>query len=90
MDSSTIVDKNLRKWLFDTAKNENIPVQYKRATTGGNDAGSIHLAGVGVKTASLSVPARYIHSPAGIASLKDVSAVYELARLFLDRIDEVI
>ena len=90
MDRTTIVDKNLRKWLYDTAKAEEIPVQYKRATTGGNDAGRIHLSGSGVKTASLSLATRYLHSPAGIASKNDVLAVKNLAQLFLNRIDEVI
>ena len=90
MDRTTIVDKKLRSWLFETAKEAGIPVQYKRATAGGNDAGRIHLTGAGIKTASLSVPTRYIHSPAGIASKKDILAVENLAQLFLDRIDEVI
>lgn len=90
MDRTTIVDKKLREWLYNTAKRENIPVQYKRTTAGGNDAGRIHLAGEGVKTASLSVATRYLHSPAGIASMKDVCAVMNLAQIFLDRIDEVI
>ena len=90
MDRTTIVDKKLRTWLYESAKAENIPVQYKRATAGGNDAGRIHLTGEGVKTASLSVPTRYIHSPCGIASMKDVLATRNLASLFLDRIDEVI
>ncbi len=90
MDRTTIVDKNLRKWLYDTGKKEGIPVQYKRATTGGNDAGRIHLSGEGVKTASLSLATRYLHSPVGIASKKDIMAVKNLAQLFLDRIDEVI
>jgi len=90
MDRTTIVDKKLRTWLFENAKKEGIPVQYKRATAGGNDAGRIHLTGAGIKTASLSVPTRYIHSPAGIASNKDILAVEKLAQLFLDRIDEVI
>ena len=90
MDRTTIVDKKIRTWLFETAKIEGIPVQYKRATAGGNDAGRIHLTGAGIKTASLSVPTRYIHSPAGIASKKDIQAVENLAQLFLDRIDEVI
>ncbi len=90
MDRTTIVDKKLRTWLFESAKSAGIPVQYKRATAGGNDAGRIHLTGAGVKTASLSVPTRYIHSPAGIASKKDIQAVENLAQLFLDRIDEVI
>lgn len=90
MDRTTIVDKKLHKWLFETAKTAGIPVQYKRKTAGGNDAGRIHLAGGGVKTASLSVPCRYLHSPCGIASLSDIKAMQNLAELFLERIDEVI
>ncbi len=90
MDRTTIVDKKFHKWLFEEAKEEHIPVQYKRMTSGGNDAGRIHITGTGVKTASLSVPCRYLHSPCGIASKKDIQAMYDLAKLFLDRIDEVI
>ena len=90
MDRTTIVDKSFHKWLFEAAKGEGIPVQYKRMTSGGNDAGRIHITGVGVKTASLSVPCRYLHSPCGIASLSDIQAMHDLAKLFLDRIDEVI
>lgn len=90
MDKTTIVDKKIRKWLFDTAKKEGIPVQYKNAVSGGNDAGRIHLSGEGVRTASISVPTRYIHSPCGIASKKDAIAAKDLAQLFLNRIDEVI
>lgn len=90
MDRTTIVDKKLHKWLYENAKKAGIPVQYKRKTAGGNDAGRIHLTGGGVKTASLSVPTRYLHSPCGIAALSDIQAMRDLARLFLDRIDEVI
>ena len=90
MDRTTIVDKNYRKWLYNAAQQANIPVQYKQTTMGGNDAGRIHLARDGVKTASLSVPCRYLHSPCGIASEADINAMLELAELFLYRIDEVI
>lgn len=90
MDRTTIVDKDFRKWLYESAKAEGIKVQYKCAATGGNDAGRIHMTAGGVKTASVSVPCRYLHSPCGIASMKDIEAVCELAGLFLDRIDEVI
>lgn len=90
MDRTTIVDKSFHKWLFENGKAEGIPVQYKRMTSGGNDAGRIHLTGAGVKTASVSVPTRYLHSPCGIASLSDIKAVQDLAQMFLDRIDEVI
>ncbi len=90
MDMRTIVNEDFRKWLYNAAQGENIRVQYKRSASGGNDAGKIHLALGGIKTASLSVPCRYLHSPCGIASMKDINAMLALARLFLDRIDEVI
>lgn len=90
MDRSTIVPKDFHTWLYETAKQENIPVQYKNTTMGGNDAGAIHIAGRGVKTASLSIPCRYLHSPAGVAAESDLAAMERLAELFLERIDEVI
>ncbi|MBO5060874.1 MAG: M42 family metallopeptidase [Clostridia bacterium] len=90
MDRTTIVDKKLRSWLYDTAKNVGIPVQYKRTTAGGNDAGRIHLTRGGVKTASVSVPCRYLHSPCGLASLKDIKAACDVAEMFLSRIDEAL
>lgn len=90
MDRTTIVENGYRKWLYESAKESNIPVQYKRATAGGNDSGRIHLAKGGVKTASVSVPCRYLHSPCGLASISDIEAVYKLSEMFLDRICEVI
>lgn len=90
MDRTTIVDDDLRKNLYSMAKANNIPVQYKCSVAGGNDAGRIHLTCDGIKTASLSLPCRYIHSAASVASKKDLDAVYDLAKLFLENIDEVL
>ena len=90
MDRATIMSVPFQKWLYETAKAQNIPVQYKNAATGGNDAGAIHIAGHGTKTAALSIPCRYLHSPVGVAAQTDLNAMYDLAKLFLERIDEVI
>lgn len=90
MDRSTIVPHTFYSWLYETAQREGIPVQYKNTTMGGNDAGAIHIAGRGVKTASLSIPCRYLHSPAGVAAWADLDAMEALAKLFMERIDEVI
>ncbi len=90
MDRTTIVDNDLRKKLYDMAKRANITVQYKCSTSGGNDAGRVHLTANGIKTASISVPCRYIHSAASVASISDINAVYELSKLFLEKIDEVL
>lgn len=86
MDRTTIVDDDFSKWLYNTAKGNNIPVQYKTVVAGGNDAGIIHKTAEGIKTASVSVPCRYLHSPAGIASKKDIEATYNICKLFLEKI----
>ncbi len=88
MDSSTIVKKEYVEFLERISKG--IPAQLKKMTSGGNDAGAIHLTGEGIKTASLSIPARYIHSPVSVASKKDIDAMEKLAKRFLDCVDEVI
>ena len=78
MDRATIYDRAFVDFLFTTAKNEGIAAQVKRYVSGGNDAGSIHKTGTGVRTAALSVPTRYLHSPACVASLADYEAVRDL------------
>ncbi|MCR4693298.1 MAG: M42 family metallopeptidase [Firmicutes bacterium] len=90
MDRTTIVDDTLRKKIFEMGKATKIPVQYKSSTSGGNDAGRIHISGEGIRTAVISLPCRYIHSCASVASLTDFTAVKNLAELFLERIDEVL
>ncbi len=87
-DRSTIVNDALYKKLLEIAKSENIMCQTKKALAGGNDSGAIHQAVGGIKTASLSVPTRYIHSPCSVASIADITATKDLAKAFLNRIDE--
>lgn len=89
-DRRTIVEKEFCEWLYNEAKKASIPVQYKNAVAGGNDAGAIHLACGGIKTASVSVPARYIHSPVGVADKADIEAVYKIAEMFIKRADEIV
>lgn len=88
MDSATIYNKEYVEFLRKIS--EGIPTQFKKMTSGGNDVGAIHITGEGIKTASLSIPARYIHSPVGVASKKDIDAMEKLAKRFLDCVDEVI
>ncbi|MBQ8636724.1 MAG: M42 family metallopeptidase [Clostridia bacterium] len=89
-DGRTIANEDFYKKLLSIAKEENIKTQTKAAIAGGNDAGAIHLAQGGIKCAAVSVPCRYIHSPAGVASKEDINAVKELASAFLKRIEEFI
>ena len=83
-DGSCIADSGIREFLEQTAKKNNIPYQFKKTTAGGNDAGAIHIASGGVKTASLSVPCRYLHSPVGMIAKSDMQAMLDLAGLWME------
>lgn len=89
-DRTTIVPKDFCAGLFDLANKNGIKAQYKAAVSGGNDAGAIHLAVGGIKTASVSVPARYIHSPISVADINDIYAVREICGAFLANADQII
>lgn len=88
MDSGTIVNRKYLEFLDKIS--DGIMVQYKKTTAGGNDAGAIHQVAEGVMAASISVPCRYLHSPVGVVSKKDIDAVESLAKRALEKIDEVI
>ena len=87
MDRSTIYDGRFLRFAQETAARADIPVQLKRYVSGGNDAGSIHKSGEGVRSLALSVPTRYLHSPACVAALSDYRAVRALTEEMLRRMD---
>lgn len=78
LDGGSYSDKELTKLMYDTAVMNNIPVQYKKVTSGGNDASSIQTASGGIRTAAISVPCRYIHSPVSVAAKKDIQSCYDI------------
>ena len=82
MDSSVICHPVVVQKLEALAQEREIPVQRDILRAGGTDAGAIHVARDGVLTGGISVPCRYIHSPAEMADLKDVRACVELVLAF--------
>ena len=83
MDGRTITNKTILKKMIKIAEKNNIPYQLKKSTSGGNDAGSIHLAAGGIKTVSASVPCRYLHSPVGVADMGDIEALVSFAKAYI-------
>jgi tetrahedral aminopeptidase len=77
-DNSLIVPGALLERQVQAAAKAGVPFQYKRPIYGGTDGGRIALTRGGVPTCVVSVPCRYIHGPAGIASLDDVEATVRL------------
>lgn len=84
-DRGLLADKALTRLLAETAQQEKIPFQYKQPLVGGTDAGALHRVRAGVPSAVISIPARYIHSPAAVISLDDFYAALKLARAALTK-----
>ncbi len=89
MDRTVIADRRWVDLLLETAGAQSIPCQFKRPGIGGTDAGAIHVAREGIPTAVVSVPARYIHSPAALIDLADFEHTRQLVQAALARLPEI-
>lgn len=84
MDGTTVYDRE----YFNIALNSGLNVQVKCGVAGGNNSGSIHLSKSGVRTITLSVPCRYIHSNSSVCNINDIKAQKDLAKYMLKAICE--
>jgi endoglucanase len=85
-DRGLLANKQLVNHLADTAREHKIPFQFKQPLVGGTDAGQLHRGRAGVPSAVVSLPARYIHSPAAIISLDDFTNALKLMRAALPKL----
>lgn len=70
-DSATFSDPRLVRHCVDTAESLGIRYQLRQPGGGGTDAGAIHVRRGGIPSISISTPARYLHTAAGLARLSD-------------------
>jgi endoglucanase len=84
MDRSMIADPRLLGFLRRTADANGIPYQLKTALGGGTDAGAIHVSNAGVPSAVISLPCRYIHSPAALLHRDDYDNALRLLQAALN------
>ncbi len=87
-DASFVADPRIVKRLMEVADAKGIPYQMRELTTGGTDAGRIHLTREGVPAGLVSIPTRYIHSPVSIIDRNDFENAIKLMAAFLDSIEE--
>ena len=79
MDRATVYDKA----YYNAALKSGITCQPKAAVAGGNNSGAVHTSRGGVRTLAISVPCRYIHSPASVADKCDIENALRLAEYML-------
>lgn len=77
-DGATLYDTDLYHRIRGLAEQENIPTQTKNRIAGGNNAGAMQRRRTGAAAAAVSLPCRYIHSPACLGSIEDVQAMLDL------------
>lgn len=86
MDNTSIFNGSISKEIIKVAEENKIQYQLRRAVAGGNDAGAIHMSGVGAAVATVSVPCRYIHSSISVASKMDLENTKKLMIEYLKQI----
>jgi endoglucanase len=86
-DGSLIPNLKLRNLVIDTAEQEGIPYQFDSVAAGGTDGGRFQLAGDGVPTMTIGIPARYIHSAASMINRDDFDNGARLLVALMKRLD---
>jgi putative aminopeptidase FrvX len=86
-DANLIPNARLRDLIGRVAEEKKIPYHYSALPVGGTDGGKVHLNKFGVPTIVIGVPARYIHSAAGIIHRRDYDAAVKLVVETVKRLD---
>lgn len=82
------VDNDIYTRLRSIAENNGIPYQIEPSPyPTGTDANIVQVTGCGVRTAVVSIPCRYMHTPQEVVSTKDIEAATSLILNFLKRTD---
>ncbi|WP_425801725.1 M42 family metallopeptidase [Desulfitobacterium sp. Sab5] len=87
-DQSTLYNPLLIQQVVDIAKNQKIPLQFRRGSSGGNDAGKIHISREGIPTLCINIPCRYIHSGVSLVNKKDIQNTIKLVEEILKEIPQ--
>jgi endoglucanase len=82
-DRGLIVPEWLVSRLQTVAADAEIGIQVKRPVFGNTNGSRIAYAGVGVPTAVVSVPCRYIHAPTSMMRIQDLAATLDLVEAFV-------
>ncbi|MDR1467142.1 MAG: M42 family metallopeptidase [Oscillospiraceae bacterium] len=80
-DKMTIYDKKYVNSALNLAQSNGVKAQLKRFVSGANDCGEIHVSRSGVRSVSLSLPCRYLHSAFSVVNVNDIRATEDLLDL---------
>ncbi|MHB1652001.1 MAG: M42 family metallopeptidase [Desulfitobacteriaceae bacterium] len=84
LDRSMITPPKIKRWMAETAVQENIEYQWEVLENGGTDSGAIHLTKAGILSGVISIPTRHIHTPSEIVDRQDVESAVSLLTALLE------
>jgi len=85
-DMGLITHPKVLRLLIDAAEENKIPYQLETGLPGSTDAARIALTREGVPSGVISIPTRYIHSPASLLSLEDAEKAAKLTVAAMQKI----
>jgi len=86
-DPTMVASPRLLELALELAESGEIPYQLAVRTSGGTDAGHLHLHGHGVPTLVVAAPVRYAHSHVGVIDVGDLEAMEALVWALLGKLD---
>ena len=86
MDRSGISDRELNSFITKIADENSVEYQYKKTGMGGNETRAYQTASLPCRTAAISLPTRYLHSPVSCAKLSDIEKMYDLLKVVCENI----
>ncbi len=84
-DSGSITHPVVKNLLISLAEENSIDYQLEVLEKGGTDAGTIHLTKGGIPSGTISIPSRYIHTPAEMVDINDVKDSISLLLILLSK-----
>lgn len=78
IDSNMIATPAVRDLMLRAAEEAGVAAQREVLPFGGTDGGSIQRSRAGVPTGTLSIPCRYVHSPAEVIDMRDMEGALKL------------
>ncbi|MCL2547831.1 MAG: M42 family metallopeptidase [Symbiobacteriaceae bacterium] len=88
MDGGLVAHRKLFSLAVATAEKHGIPYQFRRSTSGGNDAGAMSLTGAGCPALAVAVPTRYIHSPVSTVKKSDMDCAVRFVTALVHAIED--
>jgi len=86
MDRGTVYDRELYQTALELARQEGIPCQSKAGVYGGNEARNFQTAACGARVLAISLPCRYIHSPACVLNRADLESTARLLKALIPKV----